>query len=84
MQLSLPFDIPPPQPLRPIRDRLIAVHGSQRDQQRHDPNTQFLKAMLSSRTYDAVSNDAFLRILKLFPSLEAGTHEPCHACRRHS
>ena len=60
MQLSLPIGTP--QTLPAIRDRLVAVHGPQRDEQRHDPTTQFVKAMTSSCTRDAVSGAAFLRL----------------------
>src|SRR5687768_137718 len=68
MQLSLPFGTL--QRLPPIRDRLIAVYGPQSDERRHHPNTQFLKAMISSCTRDAVSNAAFARLRTSLLSLE--------------
>lgn len=69
MQRTLPLDLAPVLP--PIRNRLLAVYGPQRDAFRHDPNQQFLKAMLSARTYDAVSETAYRRVSALLPSLDA-------------
>lgn len=60
MQLSLGLD---PEPIMPrIRALLLPVHGSQSDTLRHDPTAQFVGAMLSSQTYDAVSRAAFERL----------------------
>ncbi len=60
MQLSLPFG--DPSPLQLIRDRLLDVYGPQRDAQRHDPKSQFVKAMISSCTHDAVSQNEFWKL----------------------
>jgi endonuclease III len=68
MQLSLPFGTP--QGLPPIRDRLLAAYGPQSDERRHHPNIQFLKAMISSCTLDAVSDAAFARLKTSLFSLE--------------
>jgi endonuclease-3 len=57
MQWSLPFD--PDLRLPLVRDRLRALYGPQRDALRHDPTAQFFKAMISSRTLDALSQAAF-------------------------
>jgi endonuclease-3 len=60
MQLSLwPDDFAA---LPRIRDALLAVHGPQRDRLRLQPTAQFVGAMLSSRTYDAVARAAFERL----------------------
>lgn len=69
MQLSLPLDLH--SKLSQVRDRLIEVYGPQRDTHRHDPTTQFVKAMISSRTRDAVSSAAFLRVCASLPSRDA-------------
>lgn len=54
MQLSLPISTE--NPLRSVRDRLLAVHGSQRDALRHDPVSQAIKAILGACTRDGISN----------------------------
>lgn len=67
-QLALPLD---PDPLLPrIRDILVSALGHQHDAQRHHPNLQFLRAMLSSRTRDQVSQEALLRLLNHLSSLD--------------
>src|SRR5262245_10802908 len=53
-----------------IRDRLLAVHGPQRDRRRLLPTAQFVGAMLSSRTYDAVARAAFERLWLALQSWE--------------
>ena len=69
MQLSLALD---PDPLlAKVRDRLLQVFGPQRDEERHDPLSQLVKAMISVRTLDAISQAAFVRLMTLFPSWEA-------------
>jgi endonuclease III len=60
MQLSLALD---PNPvLSLIRDCLASLDGRQRDDRRHDPTAQFVKAMISACTWDAVSDEAFRRL----------------------
>jgi endonuclease-3 len=66
MQLSLGLDADPTLPR--IRDRLIALQGPQRDAWRLDPTSQFVNAMISSCTWDAISSAAFVRLLAAFPS----------------
>ena len=68
MQLSLPLEADPR--LSRIRERLIVIHGPQYDQRRHDPTTQFVKAMISACTRDAVSDESFLQLCILLPSWE--------------
>ena len=69
MQLSLPLEADPR--LLRIRERLIVIPGPQCDQCRHDPTTQFVKAMFSSCTRDVVSDESFLQLCILLPSWEA-------------
>ena len=69
MQLSLRLDADPILPR--IRALLLTVYGAQRDAQRLDPTTQFVYAMIGSRTYDAVSWEAFLRLYRFLPSWDA-------------
>lgn len=65
MQLSLALgDSRLPQ----VRDDLRENYGPQRDLHRHNPNDQFVKAMLSSCTKDAVSRAAFIRLHGLVPT----------------
>jgi endonuclease-3 len=66
VQLQLPFDSDPILPR--IRERLLAVHGPQRGAERHDPTSQFVKAMIGTRCLDAISDAAFLRLRLNFPS----------------
>lgn len=47
---------------------LLAAYGTQRDVRRHNPTDQFVKAMLSSCTKDAVSRAAFARLHSLVPA----------------
>ena len=52
MQLSLGLD---PDPMLPqVRARLLQVFGPLRNEGRHDPTSQFVKSLISSRTRDAV------------------------------
>ncbi|MEA2996849.1 MAG: endonuclease [Alphaproteobacteria bacterium] len=69
MQISLALDADPKLPR--IRDLLIAVHGPQRDALRHDPTSQFIKAMLSSHTFDSISDAAYLELHARLPSWDA-------------
>ncbi len=66
MQISLALDADPKLPR--IRDRLIAIHGPQRDELRHDPTSQFIKAMLSSCTLDSISDATYLKLHTGMPS----------------
>lgn len=67
MQLSLALgDSELPQ----IRNLLLDCYGPQRDAERHNPNDQFIKAMLSSCTFDAVSDAAFLRLCRIASAWE--------------
>jgi len=68
MQLLLPLK--PDRRLLPLRDRLLARYGPQRDPHRHDPTSQFVKAMISSCTYDADSQAGFEALRLAFPSWE--------------
>ena len=60
MQLSFPFE--GEHILLKARDRLVGILGPQRDEQRYEPTPQWVKAMISSRTYDAISDEAFARL----------------------
>lgn len=51
-----------------IRDLLLEVHGPQQDRLRLKPTAQFVGAMLSSRTYDAIARGAFERLWLAFRS----------------
>jgi endonuclease-3 len=65
MQLS--FDLEA-EPLLPrIRDQLLTFYGPQQPGRRMDPLSQLIKSVVSSRTYDAVSWAAFLRLREAFP-----------------
>src|SRR5689334_10073841 len=66
MQLSLPFEQPPL--LQKVRDLLLAKLGPQRDAQRHDPESQLIKAIISSKTRDDISDRAFGRLCAIMPS----------------
>ena len=65
MQALLDFE---PSPILPrIRDRLLQAFGRQAAERRLDPTSQLVKAVLSTRTYDAVSWAAFGRLKAAFP-----------------
>lgn len=66
MQLPLPLEAD--QRLFDIHRRLLASYGPQRDLLRHEPTAQFVKAMISSCTLDAVSQAAFQALCVAFPS----------------
>jgi endonuclease III len=66
VQLQLPFDIDPILPR--IHARLLAVHGPRRGQERHDPTSQLVKAMISTRSLDAASDAAYLLLRRHFSS----------------
>lgn len=52
--------------LRSIRDRLGAVFSGVRGDRRLDPTSQFVHALVGVRTYDAISDKAFLRLVERF------------------
>lgn len=65
--MQLTFDLEA-EPLLPrIRDQLLAFYGPQQPVRRMDPLSQLIKSVISSRTYDAVSWAAFLRLREAFP-----------------
>lgn len=67
-QLILPFESVPL--LLRVRDILRTEYGLQRDDERHHPTLQLFKAIISSRTLDAISDNAFQNLIARFPSLE--------------
>ncbi|PTS88700.1 MULTISPECIES: endonuclease III domain-containing protein [unclassified Caulobacter] len=67
MQLSLGLSR---SPLEGIRDRLLAEFGPQRPVARMDPVSQLVKSSISTRTEDAVSWAAFLRLRAAFKCWE--------------
>lgn len=69
MQLSLGFVAPSILPA--LRDRLIAVFGAIRAEQRLDPLSQMIKSLISARTYDETSWAAFVRLRAAFPDWNA-------------
>lgn len=69
MQLSL--GLFENQPLAEAQARLLPRFGPQRGEGRRDPISQLVKAIVSSRTYDVVSQAAFQRLERRFPDWEA-------------
>ena len=79
MQLTFTFEREPV--LLKIRNRLVQIYGQQRDELRHEPTPQWVKAMISSRTFDLVSDGAFARLSTLrswdrLAQMEASEIEP--------
>ena len=68
MQLEFPFGSDPRFP--PIRDRLLAHYGPQRDTWRLDVNIRFIEAKLSGCTRDELSARALARVLTSHNSLD--------------
>jgi endonuclease III len=68
MQFALPLTERPIVPQ--IRARLLARSGAQRDAWRLDPVSQLINSMVSSRTLDAISQQAFVRLRHCYPSWE--------------
>ena len=62
------FDFEPSPILPRLRERLKQTFGPQAAASRLDPASQLVKAMLSTRTYDAISWAAFERLKRQFPS----------------
>jgi endonuclease-3 len=54
--------------IRFIRDRLRAVFGPIRDEQRYEPIDQFIHAFIARRTHDEASTLAFLRLKQRYRS----------------
>ena len=69
MQMPLLFERTPV--LTRLRARLGAVFGPQRDEERLDPTSQLVNAIISARTRDAVSLAAFARLRQRYPAWEA-------------
>lgn len=65
MQLS--FDLEAAPLLPQLRARLLDFYGPQQPHRRMDPLSHLIKSVISSRTYDAVSWAAFLRLRDAFP-----------------
>ena len=68
MQRSFPFahdDFLPT-----IRARLLAILGPQRNEEPLDPLSQLVKASISTKTHDQISDRAFDRLRKRYPSWE--------------
>jgi endonuclease-3 len=61
-----------------IRDRLRAVLGPQRDERRRVPIDQLVYGILSARTYDHVSEAAFARLKRRYPSWRLLCTAPPH------
>ena len=60
------FDFEPSPILPQIRERLLSTFGPQVAERRLDPASQLVKAVISTRTYDAVSWAAFKRLKAAF------------------
>lgn len=84
MQLSLQLN--EPETARLVRDRLAAVQGSVRDLQRHDPEAQLIKSIISSITRDEVSGPAFQLLSAVYgpnwSSLAVAEHGRVLSCIR--
>jgi endonuclease-3 len=61
------FDFEPSPILAELRDRLLSTFGRQAAERRLDPASQLVKALISTRTYDAVSWAAFGRLRAAYP-----------------
>jgi endonuclease III len=69
MQLSFSFEANSMLPR--VRESLIATYGSQRDEHRYDPTTQFVKALISACTRDVISEEAFRQLCIMLSSWSA-------------
>jgi endonuclease III len=75
MQLSFPFG--ESVRLAMMRKRLLSTQGAVRDLQRHEPEPQLVKAIISSRTLDKVSGPVFRELRRRFQPLDfIATAEP--------
>jgi endonuclease III len=71
------FDFEPSPILPQLRDKLLQTFGRQAAERRLDPASQLVKALISTRTYDAVSWAAFGRLKAAYPDWRAlGAAEP--------
>ena len=59
-----------------IRKRLVARFGKIRVEERPDPVSQFVGSFIGSRTYDWKSWDAFVRLVRRYPSWDAVADAP--------
>lgn len=69
-------------PLESVRDALLCEFGAQRPVTRMDPISQLVKSSISSRTQDAVSWGAFLRLRTAFKSWDDLADAPVAAVAR--
>jgi len=65
------FDFEPSPILLQLRDKLLSTFGRQVAERRLDPASQLVKALISTRTYDAVSWAAFGRLRAAYPDWRA-------------
>lgn len=70
IQLSLDLDRDQHQPIVVLRQRLLTAYGPQRHASRHTPPEQFVKALISSETYDSDSEKAFQALREHFRPLD--------------
>lgn len=71
MPVQLPLPLKTDLRLVDLRDTLLSNYGPQRDDERHDPESQFVKAMLSSETRDATSARVFEELRNIHSSWDA-------------
>jgi endonuclease-3 len=69
--MQVTFDFGQSAILVSARDRVRAAIGPIRDEGRHDPVSQLIKSILSSRTRDEVSGPAFYRLNDAYPAWDA-------------
>ncbi|MBP0578353.1 hypothetical protein J8I29_03440 [Labrys sp. LIt4] len=69
-QIQLGLDFGREEPIAVLRQRLLAAYGPQRDTRRHTPPEQFVKALISSETYDSASEKAFQALCEHFRPLD--------------
>lgn len=69
-QIQLGLDFGREEPIVVLRQRLLAAYGPRRDARRHTPPEQFVKALISSETYDSASEKAFQALCEHFRPLD--------------
>ncbi|WP_454814793.1 endonuclease III domain-containing protein [Labrys neptuniae] len=69
-QIQLGLDFGREEPIAVLRQRLLATYGPRRDARRHTPSEQFVKALISSETYDSASEKAFQALCEHFHPLD--------------
>ena len=69
-QIQLGLDFGREEPIAVLRQRLLAAYGRQRDFRRHNPPEQFVKALISSETYDRDSEKDFQALCEHFHPLD--------------